>query len=135
MPFYTKYTILADSDCINHRAAYRVGYNTYSYKNSFNERVIRYCFTDVLIFHRDGSITFNSDGNRTQTTKNRMNDYQSCGFVYQLRSKWYFKPYFRIIQFDRKPIKFEDGMKVYPREEKIIYLQVYPQIQLKLFDF
>ena len=135
MPYLTKHTILDDADCNDFRNAYKVGHNTYSYKNSFNERVIRYCFTDVLIFHRDGSITFNSDGNRTQTTKDRMNDYQSCGSVYQLRSKWYFKPYFGIIQFNREPIKFEDGMKVYPREDKIIYLQVYPQIQLKLFEF
>lgn len=49
--------------------------------------------TDVVTFHQDGSVTLDSGGWLTVTTKARMNEYLGDrGRVYSDRGKWFFYP-------------------------------------------
>jgi hypothetical protein len=49
---------------------------------------VRYHSTDVVIFHADGSVTLDSGGYRTVTTKRRMNDFTRIT-VRQKQGMWY----------------------------------------------
>ena len=63
--------------------------NTIEYFRSNGERVIRLYRTDIVTFSPDGhSVTLDSGGYRTATTKDRMNRYS--GFtISRIKRSWY----------------------------------------------
>lgn len=66
-----------------------VGYNTVEYYTRDGARVIRLHQTDILRFKND-CITLNTDGWRTLTTKNRMNEFLPPPWrVWQKKDVWY----------------------------------------------
>lgn len=62
--------------------------NTIRYHKSDGTVVIRLHFTDIVTFHPDDSITLNSGGWQTLTTKDRMNKF-SPFLLYQEKNIWY----------------------------------------------
>jgi len=82
----TKAEMLKD---IEYTEAKLIDNNTVRYTCPNGDVVIRLHLTDILIFRKDGSITFNSDDYQTVTTKNRMNEYQDIGRVFQKDYAWY----------------------------------------------
>ena len=62
--------------------------NTIRYHKSDGTRVIRLHFTDIVTFHPDDSITLNSNGYQTPTTKDRMNRFSPFQ-IYQEKNIWY----------------------------------------------
>ena len=53
---------------------------------------VRLHYTDILIFHADGSVTFNSGGYRTPTTKRWMGLAADHAQVFQRDFAWYITP-------------------------------------------
>ena len=83
----TKREIMANIDGgIN---AHIVKNNTIEYWKEDGSRVIRLHHTDILTFNPDNTITFNTDGWETISTKSRMNEYQNKVNIYQKNHKWY----------------------------------------------
>lgn len=79
------------------------------------EPAIQLFGTIILVYHEDGSVTLNSGGYLTRTTKRRINDYQDVVQVYQDRNVWYvnYGGYgWNIPENERTP--FKDNMRVYP---------------------
>ena len=66
-----------------------IGNNTFEYMRDNGERVIRLHMTDILTFAPDGTITFNSGGWQTVTTKARMNEYADPVYISQEKRIWY----------------------------------------------
>ncbi len=64
--------------------------NTFEFFNG-DDRVIRLHNTDIVTFKPNGKIILNSEGYKTVTTKDRMNDVlNQKGFsIYQLKGIWY----------------------------------------------
>ena len=81
--------------------------NTVVYRTeSENSVCIRFHETDILKFDADGNVTLDSGGYRTQTTKDRLNEFQSAVYVYQENFIWY-------VRFKNDSIvKFYDGMVI-----------------------
>lgn len=70
-----------------------------------NEAVgLRLHYTEVVTFHKDDSITLNSGGWRTITTKDRMNYAVS---VWQKDWKWF-------VEWHGRQYDFADGMRLFP---------------------
>ena len=65
-----------------------VGNNTVNYKREDGSDVIRLHRTDIIVTNPDGSVTLNSGGYRTVTTKARINEYIHHR-VYQDAGVWY----------------------------------------------
>lgn len=77
--------------------------------------------TDILVFHTDGTLTLNSGGHRTHTTKKRMNQFLSISSdlqVYQDGSAdhWFVV---RIGEWDNY-IEFFDGMRINPADLTLV---------------
>jgi hypothetical protein len=74
---------------------------------------VKYHDTDVVIYHEDGSITLNSGGWKTQTTKRRMNDYTEDigGDVYADKGVWYIGEFWG--RFGKGHV-YQDGMTINP---------------------
>ena len=89
-----------------------VAHNTVEYWRPNGTRVIRYHLTDILEFAPDGTITFNTDGWQTVTTKARLNHFQKEIRVYQKDFKW-----FAMDQVNQH-VKFFDGLQA--KDGKII---------------
>jgi len=82
----TKATSLAN---IEHDTSRKIGNNTFEYTLN-GTRVIRLHHTDIMTFNDDGSVTLNSGGWTTPTTKDRMNNYMPPGWsIYQKSFIWY----------------------------------------------
>jgi hypothetical protein len=126
---------------IDPKRAKKIGNNTLEYTNDKDERVIRHFQTDVLTFHADGSITLNSGGWRTVTTKLRLNTYQDLVVISQDQRVWYVVSCpvyytdkdgkeFRSPDWSTKPTHiFADGMRVYP-DGRIVGAGVKPDKKL-----
>lgn len=85
----------------------KIANNTWQYTNEVGFRVIRFHTTDILIFNIDGSIIFNTGGWPTVTTKDRMNSFQSLGYITQHKFLWW-------IQTAHGCLPFTDRMTVNP---------------------
>jgi hypothetical protein len=81
--------------------------NTYAEHLANGDIGIRLHSTYVLVFHPDMSITLNSNGWRTYTTKDRING-QSMFTVYQRAFNWYVW----IVQTG-ETVDYADGMTVH----------------------
>lgn len=99
----TKTEIMDGVDCIESKI---VANNTVEYRKEDGIRVIRLHLTDIVTFNPDGSVTLNSDGWQTVTTKARMNEFFS-GYVYQDKSIWY-------VENAGKIYVYKDGITFYP---------------------
>lgn len=83
--------------------------NTYLERRAENAIAVRLHSTDILTYHADDSVTLNSGGWRTVTTKARMNDYIGHGLrISQERGQWYIWDYAQ-----RKDVAvYADGMTI-----------------------
>ena len=70
------------------RGQRKVGNNTYAYILLDGSVAIELHGTKVIIIHPDDSVTLNSGGYRTSTTKKRINKYSPMK-VYQKNYTWY----------------------------------------------
>src|SRR4030042_112304 len=118
MPHMTKAQLCRDN--VDPRRAKIVGNNTIEYMDG-EDRVIRHFQVDILRFHPDGSITFNSGGYRTKTTKSRLNKYQNLVSIYQDNRIWYVlwngDCYWKTEGPPVETFIFADGMRVYPGDK------------------
>lgn len=90
----------------------KVANNTYVVARE-NAVSVRLHNTDVVTFHRDGTITLNSGGWRTVTTKARINDALGrTGYVSQDKSVWHYLPHGIGWQDKAEWVPFSDGMTV-----------------------
>ena len=72
------------------RDSRRIANNTYLERRANSDIAVKLHRTDVLTYHADGSVTLNSGGWQTYTTKARMNAYLPYGYrVYQRCFAWY----------------------------------------------
>jgi len=83
------------------RGERKVGNNTYAYILLDGSVAIELHGTKVVIIHPDDSVTLNSGGYRTSTTKKRINKYSPMK-VYQKNYTWYLD----------NGTEFEDGIIV-----------------------
>jgi len=68
----------------------KVANNTYLERREGGDIAVRLHSTDVVTFHADGTITLDSGGWLTVTTKARMNDYLPGGIVLSsLKGRWF----------------------------------------------
>lgn len=85
----------------------KVANNTYAERRG-DDIAIRLHATDVVTFHRDGTITLNTGGWYTVTTKARINDYLPGGVALaSIKGRWYLR-YFN----GRDMVPFNDGMRI-----------------------
>jgi hypothetical protein len=80
--------------------------NTIEYHKDNGTRVIRLHLTDIITFHPDGSVTLNSGGYKTATTKSRINELAPV-IITQKSSVWY-------VYYSGKEYIFKDGITLYP---------------------
>lgn len=81
-----KYDLMRGVECTKSKI---VANNTVEYFKPTGERVIRLHEIDILTFDPDGTITFDSGGWKTVTTKDRMNAFQNQVHIMQHNSIWY----------------------------------------------
>lgn len=87
--------------------------NTIEYFKLDGTRVIRHFSTDILIFHKDKSITFDNGGYDSMTTKERINEFQNIIGVYQQDHVWYYMTRGKDGLWDRDNVhKFYNGMRL-----------------------
>ena len=71
----------------------KLGHNTYATRFDLLDPAvisIRYHATNVLTFHPDGRVVFNSGGWRTSTTKQRLNRYGPANtYIHQHKFNWF----------------------------------------------
>lgn len=79
--------------------------------------VIRFYYTDIIIYHADGSFTLNTGGWHTQTTVARLNTYNPAGLCFGV-SKRVLYVYDHAIPYGQrgKPVRFYEGMRYVPSE-------------------
>jgi hypothetical protein len=77
---------------------------------------VQYHATDVVTYHQDGTVTLNTGGYETVTTKRRINDYTPRGLsVFARNFAW-----FVVIDYDwSDPVPFVDGMTFDPATRKL----------------
>lgn len=84
------------------RTSRKVAHNTYAVLHP-DGVAIRFHRTDILVFHPDGTITVDTGGWHTATTKTRLNAFLPGGItVWQKDFRWY------VCDGTTRP--FEDGM-------------------------
>jgi len=106
---HTKSEIMAGMACVSARV---IRNNTVEYERENGDRVIRLHFTDIITFHKDGSITLNSGGWRTVTTKERMNSFSPIRII-QKKHIWYVMQSPYIWKHKDKWIPFADNMRIF----------------------
>ena len=78
-----------DTQTIKATNAHIVKRNTFSRQEN-GETIIRLHGTDIVRKHANGSVTLNSAGWKTVTTKDRMNDHMPAGFqLYSDKGQWF----------------------------------------------
>jgi len=84
--------------CANRK---KLAHNTYAKRRGSYAIAVRLHNTDIILFSKDGTIRYNTNGWRTVTTKERLNRFGPVG-VYQRNYEWFLS--------DGTP--FEDDMVV-----------------------
>ena len=92
-----------------------IGPNTVEYTvMGTGAKVIRFHHTNIVTFNPDGSITLNSGGWKTATTKERINEYTPKDIVItQDKSIWYVRTHGGQ-GWGRSDITFQDGITILP---------------------
>lgn len=109
---YEKIQKLMTGRCKNSR---KIGNNTWIDRvktDGDDEFHVVLHWTSIVVFRSDGSMTFNSGGWRTATTKARMNEVQDRVYVSQLDFVWYLGVRGEKGWSDSKSMLFEDGSRV-----------------------
>jgi hypothetical protein len=92
---------------LGNRSSHKIGNHTYLRRREGGDITVKLHDTDVVTFHPDNSVSLNSSGWRTVTTKDRINCY-SPWRVYSEKGVWY---------CSRPPwstVAFADGIRLYP---------------------
>lgn len=71
------------------RDSRKVGNNTYLQRRDADTLAVRLHATDVVTYRRDGSVTLNSGGWLTVTTKDRLNTWAPVPRVSSVRGRWF----------------------------------------------
>jgi hypothetical protein len=91
------------------RDSLNIGWHTTLERRGEDQIAVKYHATDVVIYDSDGSVTLDSGGWKTQTTKTRMNDYSPLG-VRSVKGVW------RVGKgYNGPSVAFRDGMSIGPR--------------------
>lgn len=86
--------------------------NTFRFQRD-GETVIRLHKTDIVTKHSDGSVTLNSGGWKTVTTKDRMNDHLPGGAIlYSDRGQWYIGKSYQDRYSSKTSVPYFDGIRV-----------------------
>jgi len=110
----TKKDMLADLDCepVSSRMA---GHSTLEYTLEDGTKVIRFHKTDIIRIAPDGTVTLNTGGWKTPTTKKRMNEYLPSGVsIYQEKGMWWLCKGGSYWEKNIKRYPFVDGVQVTP---------------------
>lgn len=81
-------TFLEAQKIIKNRQSKKIKNNTYLIKINDDSIGVKLHNTIVVTIHKNGSYTLNTNGWRTVTTKQRINQYCPIG-VYQRKNRWY----------------------------------------------
>ena len=73
--------------------------------------------TDVVTFHQDGTVTFDTGGWHTATTRDRLNTYAPGGIRFSIQKRELMVILNR--DFD-SPVPFKDGMRYDPRRGRLV---------------
>lgn len=88
-----------------------IGHSTLEYYRPDGTRVIRFHRTDVVTIAPNGTVTLNTGGFETPTTKKRLNDYLPWGWhVFARDHVWYLGHMYG----DKERYVFVDGMSIAP---------------------
>lgn len=91
----------------------KIANNTFARDEANGDHIIRLHDTDIVIFHDDGTVTLNSGGWRTVTTKRRINQLLPAGWgVVQRGGKWFFNVHSLETGVTQYEAPFFDGMRV-----------------------
>jgi hypothetical protein len=85
MPRMSKKEILGDTE---YKTEEKVSHNTYKLVLPDDTIIYRFYVTDIITM-KDGKIIFNTGGERTATTKQRMNSFQEVATIQQKEGAWY----------------------------------------------
>ena len=83
-----------------------IDHNTVEYYKEDGTKVIRLHLTDIITYNTDGSVTLNTGGWKTVTTKDRINKF-SPFYITQHNWIWYFN-------IGEKEYQFKDGITIFP---------------------
>lgn len=97
---------------VEHTKSKLIANNTVEYYKEDGTKVIRLHQTDILEFHPDGTLMFNSGGWKTPTTKDRMNKHQSSATIIQNKGLWYLSTSSNPWNDKDSWVSFFDGIKI-----------------------
>lgn len=86
----------------------KVENNTYLERRDGGDIAVRLHGTDVVTYHKNGSMTFDTGGFYSVTTKDRMNKYSPFRF-YSVKGRWY-------VSADGEGVPYVNGMTLTPGE-------------------
>jgi len=106
-------------------------YETRLIRKDNGDLAVQLFSTEVVVYHKDGSITLDSGGYRTPTTKDRINRYSPVSII-QNKGVWYVAtlegyPY----KLDNVPL-FEDGMTVDASGQPKVNKRAMREVQAKV---
>lgn len=76
--------------------------NTVEYITNEGTRIIRFYETNIIIFHTDDTVELNTNGYKTVTTKERINEFSPFN-IFQKDHTWY---------IDSETLPFTDGIRL-----------------------
>jgi len=94
------------------KASKKIANNTCLVRESQDEIAVKLHDTNVVTFHKDGSIVLNSGGWKTVTTKSRINQYNDKVNIGQVNSVWYVHFNRDGRYYGKSELIFQDGMKI-----------------------
>ena len=85
------------------KMAIEAGHNTFLRRLAKDKIGVRLHYTDIVIYHKDGTVELNSGGYETVTTKDRINKFSPVG-VQQTNREWFMR--------DSKCTPFHDFIRI-----------------------
>ena len=110
------------SKFLGKRTERKACYETWVIQRDHGDIALRHFRTDIVVFHPDGSVTIDTRGYRTVTTKYRINAalWNSPWSVYADKGEWLFgygypepNPYTEYNRLAWDSLPFEDGDRIY----------------------
>lgn len=98
------------------RQSRKIANNTYCQRREDGSIAIKLHATDVVTYHADGTVTLNSGGYETVTTKDRFNNFGPSGIaVYSDKGRW---TVYRLPYSTNESAPFVSGMRFDPSPER-----------------
>ena len=116
----------------------KLGANTTIRREDNGDFVIRLYGTDILTYHPDDTITINTGGYRTVTTKARINAFLSPkAELYAKRGKWYIRSGSGVYPFEDGATltAARGGVRENPRLSKDRHDAMYPKYQMAEWEY